>query len=201
MESHGLTREQVAFGIATMRVESGFNPAAKGPSTTEKGLGQFNDRTWKEAVKEYNKNFRGKDEPKIDPSKDRADTEAQIKVTGAWTEKVWTEASKVSDDPRLKGFTLSEIAYGMWHEGIGNVSGVADYLKGNPKNRAEFNETYGKAWLIDYSHEHSSGNLPQRSDVLTANTLKKIMDVIIQDWLCPAEAERRYGVKGNMSGG
>lgn len=41
----GLTLEQTAFGIATMGVESGFDPVAKGQSETEKGLGQFREDT------------------------------------------------------------------------------------------------------------------------------------------------------------
>ncbi len=35
----GLSEKQIAFGIATMNIESGLNPGAKGTSKTEKGAG------------------------------------------------------------------------------------------------------------------------------------------------------------------
>ncbi|MCI0564932.1 MAG: phage tail tip lysozyme [Nitrososphaera sp.] len=46
----GLTQQQIAFGVATMGVESGFNPNAQAATTTAYGLGQFTDSTWDRAV-------------------------------------------------------------------------------------------------------------------------------------------------------
>jgi len=45
-----LSQDQIAFGIATMGVESGFNPTAQALTTTAYGLGQFTDETWSEII-------------------------------------------------------------------------------------------------------------------------------------------------------
>ena len=91
-----LSEEQIAFGIATMGVESGFNPAAQA-TTTAYGLGQFTNDTWAWAVSEYNRKFGGN----LDPDQSRNDPTAQIAVMGAWIDKVWTMAQSVVNDPRL----------------------------------------------------------------------------------------------------
>ena len=129
----GLSQEQIAFGIATMGVESGFNPTAQATKTTAYGLGQFitggKDPTWKRAVNYYNSNYGDH----IDISQIK-DPTVQLTVMGAWIDKVWTMAQSVANDPRLKNYDLSEIAYGMWHEGfgtIGNVKRVRTFLQ-NP---------------------------------------------------------------------
>lgn len=147
----GLTNRQIAFGIATMNVESGFNPKAKNPApeSTASGLGQFTDDTWERAVREYNKTFKGSINP--DSSSSSNDTDAQIAVMGAYILTVWDKAATVSNDPMLHGFSQREIAYGMWHEGFGitgNVVKVAKYLNNakpegfNPAARDSFHDTY-----------------------------------------------------------
>ena len=78
----GLSDEQKAFGAAVIGTESAFDPHAKGLSKSEHGLGQFNDDTWKEAVKYYND--KQKEAPKsrwpvVDPVKGRDDYDSQIR--------------------------------------------------------------------------------------------------------------------------
>ena len=133
-EKMGLTKEQKAFGIATMNVESGFNPTVKNPTlgSTAYGLGQLTYPTWKDAVKYYNAKFRGENEPWIDTNLSRSDTDAQIKVTGAWIEKVWERAAVLAGDPALKDYSFIETAYGVWHEGTG--AKVEDYVNKYGKN-------------------------------------------------------------------
>ncbi|MBI5888137.1 MAG: transglycosylase SLT domain-containing protein [Deltaproteobacteria bacterium] len=122
----GLTHQQIAFGIATMGVESGFNPAARNPSTA-RGLGQFRDKTWPDAVKHYNKTYG----QALDPVLSRENTASQIMVMGAWIEKLWPTAEKFArEDPAL---TVEYAAYGLWHEGQNrDITDVKNYLE-NPK--------------------------------------------------------------------
>ncbi len=158
----GLTQEQRAFGIATMNVESGFNPAAKNPSpkSTAYGLGQFTYPTWQNAVDYYNAKFKGKSEPKIYPDVSISDTDAQIKVMGAWIERVWERATGLAGDPVLEDYNFMEIAYGVWHQGVyarvedyvnkygENVTGIKTFLDGEYSNTslsACFNSTYVEA--------------------------------------------------------
>ncbi|MBI5827676.1 MAG: hypothetical protein HZB22_08115 [Deltaproteobacteria bacterium] len=158
----GLTQEQKAFGIATMNVESGFNPEAENPApkSTAYGLGQFTDPAWETAVKYYNAKFRDKGEPRIDADSSRSDTDAQIKVTGAWIERVWERAGVIAGDPALEDYNFMETAYGVWHEGTGarvedyinkdgkNVPGIKTFLDGEYSHsslRSSFNGTYVEA--------------------------------------------------------
>lgn len=158
----GLTQEQKAFGIAVMNVESGFNPAAKNPlpESTAYGLGQFINSAWETAVKYYNAKFRDKSEPWIDTDSSRSDTDAQIKVMGGWIERVWERAGALAGDPALEDYNFMEIAYGVWHEGVGarvedyvdkygrNVKGIKTFLDGEYSDtslRSSFNGTYVEA--------------------------------------------------------
>ena len=131
-ERMGLSQEQIAFGIATMNVESGFNSDAKNPApdSTAYGLGQFTDDTWIYAVDYYNNHFRGHG-PKIYPYVSRDDADAQIKVMGAYIVRVWTRATKLVGDSRLKDYHFMEVAYGIWHQGIG--AGIEDRINKNGK--------------------------------------------------------------------
>lgn len=81
----GLSNEQIAALIATMNIESGFNPLAEQTTGdgTYIGLGQFDGKTWSEAVTKYNKYFN----ETLDPTKERCDILSQIKVSGAWIKK------------------------------------------------------------------------------------------------------------------
>lgn len=79
----GLTLKQTAFGIATMGVESGFDPVAIGQSETEKGLGQFTEDTWNVAVRHYNNLYRDS----LNPALSRYNTDDQIAVIGGWIKK------------------------------------------------------------------------------------------------------------------
>lgn len=161
-EKMGLTQEQKAFGIATMNVESGFNPKAKNPApnSTAYGLGQLTKRTWEDAVNYYNAKFRGENEPRIDTDLSRSDTDAQIKVTGAWIERVWERATVLAGDPALEDYSFMEIAYGVWHQGVyarvedyvnkygTNVTGIKTFLDGEYSDtslRPSFNSTYVEA--------------------------------------------------------
>lgn len=84
----GLTQQQIAYGIAAIGVESGFNPDAVS-STGPIGLGQFSQDTWTDAVKYYNDNYSGH----IDVQANRNDPAAQIAVMGAWSSRIWEKAS------------------------------------------------------------------------------------------------------------
>ncbi|MGH8624470.1 MAG: calcium-binding protein [Gammaproteobacteria bacterium] len=65
-------------------------------------------------------------------------------------------AQSVENDPRLSGFSIQEIAYGMWHEGFGtqgNVVGVARYLQdgrgfNNANIRGYLNATYHEGGVV-----------------------------------------------------
>ncbi|MBI5237781.1 MAG: hypothetical protein HY887_05090 [Deltaproteobacteria bacterium] len=142
----GLSQEQIAFGIATMNVESGFNSNAKNPhpKSTAYGLGQIIDDTWSYAVADYNNHFRGHG-PKIYPYVSRDDADAQIKVMGAYIVRVWERAKELAGDSRLKNYHFMEAAYGIWHQGLGadiedrinkkgkRIIGVKSYLDGDYK--------------------------------------------------------------------
>ncbi len=118
------------------------------------GLGQFNNYTWHDAVKEYNDNYRSPSESRIYPEVSKDDPDTQIKVMGAWIRKAWEKAQDIADDPKLKDYSLLEVAYGLWHAGIyKSVDGVKAYLddadKGYKNKTAQIdfylNDTYVKA--------------------------------------------------------
>lgn len=148
----GLTLEQTAFGIATMGVESGFDPVAMGQSKTEKGLGQFREDTWNEAVKHYNNLYRDS----LNPALSRYNTDDQITVIGGWIKKIWPTAVDYSRHPMLNDYRLSEIAYGLWHEGRKKTEiGVKIYLDRRGNNGFDnihvkdyFNSAYDEADTI-----------------------------------------------------
>ncbi len=144
----GLTDEQKAFGIATIGLESGFDPNAKGSAkgSDEYGLGQFKRETWGDAVKHYNKQY----DPDIDNAdKARNDPDAQTKVMGAWVPSIWDRAGEIASDPNVKGYDQKQIAYGKWNQGQNaHAKGVGDYLKGNwhdPNVGGYFDTTYDRA--------------------------------------------------------
>ncbi len=114
----GLTQEQIAFGVATMGVESAFNPAAQATTTSAYGLGQFTNDTWVDAVNRYNTNYGGN----LDPAQSRSDAAAQITVMGAWIDNVWSLAQARKNSvagAAFEPYSISQVAYGLWHEGIG----------------------------------------------------------------------------------
>ena len=126
-QNMGLTSQEVAFGIATMGVESTFNPNAAAPTSTAFGLGQFTDPTWTDAVKYYNNNY-GSTFGTLSTTNEN-DPATYIAVMGAWITNIWTRAVSNSTDPLFSGFSTDEIAYGMWHEGYGKLTKVANFLK------------------------------------------------------------------------
>lgn len=142
----GLTDEQIAFGVATMNVEAGFNAKAENPNTKAYGLGQFLKGTWNDAVNYYNKRH----EPDIDSKKGKTDESSQILVMGEWIKYVWNKTSVIKDHERLRNFGCEEIAYGLWHEGQNaGLSKIAAYLNGNYKAvHGFFDETYTEALYI-----------------------------------------------------
>lgn len=161
-ESMGLSQEQIAFGIATMNVESGFNSNAKNPApkSTAYGLGQIIDDTWSYAVDDYNRHFRGHG-PKIYPDVSRDDADAQIKVMGAYIDRVWERVKELAGDSRLRYNNFMEVAYGIWHQGLGAgiedrinkkgklIIGVKTYLDGKEYSHTDteiyLNGTYKEA--------------------------------------------------------
>jgi hypothetical protein len=116
----GLTDPEIAFGTTVMGHESAFNPHLKGPSKTERGLGQFTGDTWKDAVNYYN-DERKKPEnshwPAVDPVKGRDDHDSQIQVMGPWVRNAWNGAGDIVRDPNVKGYDQKQIAYGKWNQG------------------------------------------------------------------------------------
>ncbi|MBI5888189.1 MAG: hypothetical protein HZB82_05700 [Deltaproteobacteria bacterium] len=78
----GLSREQIAALVATMNIESGFNPLAEHTKKgkTYIGLGQFDEGTWGDAVTTYNYNY----SENLDDTKERYDILSQIKVMGSY---------------------------------------------------------------------------------------------------------------------
>ncbi len=142
----GLSRKQIAFGIATMGLESGFDPTAKGTSKSEYGLGQFNDPTWKDAVEKYNK-LHG---TKFDPDKTKRDPTTQQAVMGEWIKVIWSKAKELSKDPALKGHSLEEVAYALWHNGRSSKpKDIKTYLekKENDKDGDGFNNDHNKGYF------------------------------------------------------
>lgn len=145
-EKMGLSEERIAFGIATMGVESGFNPAAKGGSQTERGLGQITDPTWQDAVKYHNKRY----DEQVDLITGRTDEASQVRVMGAWIEKVWETAGGLVKNSSLQGYGLEEVAYGLWHQGAySDADRVGGFLLSdgyNDRNIAPyFRDTYDEA--------------------------------------------------------
>jgi len=136
---------QLAFGIAMMGLESGFNPHARGSSKTERGLGQFIDDTWGDAVKRYNKHHW----PPVDPVKGRDDYDSQIRVIGAWIPYVWQKAGEIAADRNLKGYGPQQVAYSKWNKGQNaDAEKVGAFLKENWKNPnigGYFDTTYSRA--------------------------------------------------------
>ncbi len=148
----GLSDEQKAFGGAVIGTESAFDPHAKGPSESERGLGQFTDRTWKDAVNYYNderKKPQNQNWPAVDAVKGREDHDSQIRVMGPWIQKTWESAGEIARDPNVKGYSQEQIAYGKWHGGVNQpAKGVGNYLKGNwykPDIGGYFDVTYDRA--------------------------------------------------------
>lgn len=148
-ENMGLSEEQIAFGIATMGVESGFNREAKNEKTTAYGLGQITDPTWQDAVKYHNKRY----DEQVDLVKGRTDEASQVRVMGAWIEKVWQGAQGPSKKGSLQSYGLEEVAYGLWHQGAySNADGVAGFLRSDgyndPNIAPYFRDTYDDALSI-----------------------------------------------------
>lgn len=159
-----LPSEQKALGIAIMNVESGFNPDAKGPSKTERGLGQFNDGTWAQAVKYYNdsrNSFRGTGDPVIDLNASRTDLDTQIKVAGAWTQRVLARAFEVQNDPAFKDenghdkYDIIDIAYAAWHQGVSADVKKDKIVNGEPylSLKSFLEQVYSGDALETYLHD------------------------------------------------
>ncbi|MBI5885384.1 MAG: transglycosylase SLT domain-containing protein [Deltaproteobacteria bacterium] len=149
----GLTDKEIAFGIATMGVESGFDPKAKStdPKSTAEGLGQFNDKTWSDAVNLYNKKFNAH----LKPDSSRQDPDAQIAVMGAWIPYVMDRTKKFEGSSEFKDYNQTEIAYGLWHTGAYASTGQLqdflidkDHKSGFKNNRAYLNSTHKEAYEI-----------------------------------------------------
>jgi len=143
----GLTDDEIAFGIAVMGLESGFNPHAKGttPESVEYGYGQFTHETWKEAVDHYNTRPEHDvlGEPHIDPDKIRDDPNSQIAVMGPWIRKTWKRAGTIPVRQRPTGYSFDEIAYGKWHGGQSEPpEGIGKFLA-HPKK-------YNNSEMRDY---------------------------------------------------
>lgn len=143
----GLTDDEIAFGIAVMGLESGFNPHAKGTTaeSVEYGYGQFIDTTWKEAVDHYNTRpeHAALREPNIDPDKIRDDPNSQIAVMGPWIRKTLKRAGTIPVRQRPRGYSFDEIAYGKWHEGQSKPpEGIGKFLA-HPKK-------YNNSEMRDY---------------------------------------------------
>jgi hypothetical protein len=150
------SHDEIAFGIAVMGLESGFNPRAKGTtleSRTEYGLSQFTDETWEQAVNHYNTRpeHATLGEPHINPGKSRSDPNSQIEVMGPWISKTCKRTGTIPARQRPKGYSFDEIAYGKWHQGqseapkeIGKF--LADPQKyNNPNNRDYFTTNLDRA--------------------------------------------------------
>ena len=157
-EAMGLTDAEMAFGIATMGLESAFNPHLKGPSVSEYGLGQLTKDTWRDAVKHYNEERRKPENrhwPAVDPTRGRDDPDSQINVMGPWIRNAWDRAGQIGGDRRLEGRTFQQIAYGKWHRGKNaSPEGVLAYLNkdwSKPDTGDYFERTYDRAkqalWL------------------------------------------------------
>jgi hypothetical protein len=143
----GLTLDQIAAGIAIMGLESGFNSNARSGSLTEYGLGQWTDSTWGEAVQLYNQNFGAL----LDPATSRGDQQAQIAVFGAWLQELWARAQQRATDPILASRSITEITYGLWHDGQNSGSRrIHDFLSNKrgtyPQGFGDYlRDTYNKA--------------------------------------------------------
>lgn len=86
----------------------------------------------------------------------RYNTDDQIAVIGGWIKKIWPTAVEYSRHHMLSDYRLSEIAYGLWHEGQNKSEiGVKIYLdrrgnKGfdNIHVKDYFNSAYDEADTI-----------------------------------------------------
>jgi hypothetical protein len=130
-ERMGLTEDQIAFGIGVMGLESGFNPRAGNAGSSAKGLGQFTEGTWKDAVRHYNTRaaHRKLFEPDIDPVTGSGNIDSQIQVMGPWIANAWEQAAAIPRKKAPKGYGFDELAYGKWHEGMNkDAEGIGKYL-------------------------------------------------------------------------
>ena len=137
-EHMGLTEDQIAFGIGGMGMESGFNPGAIGPFDSERGLSQFTQGTWEEAVYNARPEHKKRLEPDIDPVKSRDDPDSQVQVTGAWIPKAWGRAAAIPGKKKPKGYSFDELAYGKLHQGVNAGPQSAEgYLGGHGYNNPD----------------------------------------------------------------
>ena len=146
-KSMGLTDPQIAFATTVMGHKSGFDANAQDAAggSDGYGLGQFTDDTWEDAVNRYNDNY----QPGIDAVEHRKDSDAQIRVIGAWVPHIWGKAGEIAGDRNVKGYNQAQIAYGTWNQGPdAHPKEVGDYLKGkwhDPDMGGYFDTTYDRA--------------------------------------------------------
>lgn len=183
-----LSDEQIAFGIALMNVESGFNPNAaySGPLPSHAfGLGQFQPGTWEAEVAKYNQN----NTDNIDPVADKWNAGAQIKILGQWIDDtLWPRAEAFMADPSFSSYSLYDIAYGIHHSW--NKTDTKTFLDGAYKkeyldkwinnvtrdvnkyfNGVEFDFYYNNAcWAMPYNSAWSNFLNPLRSLFTTASS-------------------------------
>ena len=153
-EGMGLTDpEKLAFRIATMGLESGFDPHAVGtsPKSDEYGLGQFTKAGWDTAVKYYNK-YKAEQEKADWPAvsvEAKEDPDTQILVMGTWIPHIWDSAGEIAGDRTLRGYNRTQITYGKWNKGPGaEADTVRKYLKKNwydPNIGGYFDPNYNRA--------------------------------------------------------
>jgi hypothetical protein len=124
-QEFGMTKIDIATGIALINVESGFNYKAKCPSSTAKGLGQFLNPIWNEAVDNANKLNKWK----IDKDKMRMDFETQVIILGKRIQDTLAPRTlKFQTYSSFSGFKYPEILYSIHHDW--NEKDSSNLLKG-----------------------------------------------------------------------
>ncbi len=162
----GLSNEQIAAAIATMNIESGFNPLAEHTQNgkTYIGLGQFDEKTWNYAIDLYKKNYG----EKLNPDLERYDILSQIKVMGSYMKyPVWPNAVYYNANPSLSGNSLQEIAYGLWNRGASRTTYKVDMLKTfleGTKNGQFMNETGGLSGSFNDTYNNIYDELQLRNE-------------------------------------
>ncbi|MFM0074597.1 DUF3060 domain-containing protein [Paraburkholderia sediminicola] len=114
-QAMGIPGNVIAFGIAMMNTESGYNVSAQAPGSTGYGLGQFLTGSLQDALTLYNKTYDGD----FTAADYQSSAEAQIDIIGGSLQTVWNRAVALqAQNSGLASQPTADVAYGIWHQGL-----------------------------------------------------------------------------------
>lgn len=114
-QAMGIPDDVIAFGIAMMNTESGYNVSAQAPGSSGYGLGQFLTGSLHDALTQYNKTYDGD----LTAADYQSSAEAQIDVIGGSLQVAWNRAVALqAQSTDLASMSTADVAYGVWHQGL-----------------------------------------------------------------------------------